>query len=110
MNTLARAQPVGAVPYEAERAPKLAVVSLASAAAIVAAAAYVVCLVISLLAPDLLMSIFQTWAHSISVAPLRAETTAFQPGSALLGLLTWSGFIWLTTAATAWLYNSCHLR
>src|SRR5437868_4774664 len=106
MSTQARAQPVGTVPYGAERAPRLAVVSLASAAAIVAAAAYVICLAISLVAPDLLMSILQSWAHSISVAPLRAETTAFQPGSALVGLLTWSGFVWLTTAATAWLYNT----
>jgi hypothetical protein len=95
---------------EAERAPKLAVVSLASAAAIVAALTYVICLAISLVAPDLLLGVFQTWAHSISVAPLRAATTAFQPGPALVGLVTWSGFIWLTTAATAWLYNSCHLR
>jgi 2TM family of unknown function (DUF5676) len=110
MNTVARAQPLGAVSCEAERAPKLAVVSLASAAALVAAAAYVICLAISLVAPDLLMGILQSWAHSISLAPLRAESTAFQPGSALVGLLTFSGFVWLTTAATAWLYNSCHLR
>ncbi|SRR5581483_7854261 len=110
MNTVARAQPAEAVSCAVERAPKLAVVSLASAAAIVAAVAYVVCLVLSLVVPDLLMGILQSWAHSISVAPLRAETIVFQPGTALVGLLTWSGFVWLTTAATAWLYNTCHLR
>jgi hypothetical protein len=109
MNTVARAQPVGVVACEAERAPKLAVVSLASAAAIVAAVAYVVCLVISLVAPDLLLAIFQTWAHSISVASLQT-TPSFQAGPALVGLLTWSGFVWLTTAGTAALYNTCHLR
>jgi hypothetical protein len=110
MNTVARAEPVGGTTCKAERAPKLAVVSLASAAAIVAAAAYVVCLALSMVAPDLLMGIFQTWAHSISIAPLRAEAVVFQPGAALLGLLTWSGFVWLITAATASLYNTCHLR
>jgi 2TM family of unknown function (DUF5676) len=110
MNAVASTQPVGAVACEAERAPKLAVVSLASAAAIVAAVAYVVCLVLSLVAPDLLTGILQTWAHSISLAPLQAASTAFQAGPALVGLLTFSGFVWLTTAATAWLYNTCHLR
>jgi hypothetical protein len=110
MNTLARAQPVGAVSCEAGRAPRLAVVSLASATALVAAAAYVICLVVSAVAPDLLLGVLQTWAHSVSVAPFRAESTAFQPGSALVGLLTFSGFVWLTTAATAWLYNTCRLR
>jgi hypothetical protein len=109
MNTVARAQPVGALACEAGQAPKLAVVSLASAAAIVAAVAYVVCLAISLVAPDLLMGILQTWAHSVSLAPLQTTPT-FQPGPALLGLLTFSGFVWLTTAATAALYNTCHLR
>lgn len=110
MNTAARAQPFGAVPSEAGHAPRLAVVALASAATLVAAAAYVVCLVLSLVAPDLLLSILQSWAHSVSLAPLRAESTTFQVGPALVGLLTFSGFIWLTTAATAWLYNTCHLR
>jgi hypothetical protein len=110
MNTVARAQPVGALSCEAERAPRLAVVSLASAAAIVAAVAYVVCLVFSLVAPDLLIGILQSWVHSISLTTLRPESTAFQPGPALVGLLTFSGFVWLTTAATAWLYNTCHLR
>jgi hypothetical protein len=109
MNTVARAQPIGTAACEAERAPKLAVVSLAGAAAIVAAVAYVVCLVISQVAPDLLLALFQTWAHSFSVAPLQTTPT-FQPGSAVVGLVTFSGFVWLTTAATAALYNSCHLR
>src|SRR3954467_10855586 len=99
MNAVARTQPISAVACEAERAPKLAVVSLASAAAIVAAVAYVVCLVISLVAPDLLLALFQTWAHSISVASLQTSPT-FQVGPALVGLLTFSGFVWLTTAGT----------
>jgi hypothetical protein len=110
MNTFARAQPVGAASCEAGRAPRLAVVSLASAAALVGAGAYVICLALSVVAPDLLLGILQSWAHSISVAPLRAESAAFQPGSAVVGLLTFSGFVWLATAATAWLYNTCHLR
>jgi hypothetical protein len=109
MNSLARAEQAGAVTCEAGHAPRLAVVSLASAAAIAAAAGYVVCLVISLVAPDLLLAIFQTWAHSISVAPLQTAPT-FQPGPALLGLVTFSGFVWLTAAATTWLYNTCRLR
>jgi hypothetical protein len=85
------------------------VVSLASAAAIVAAVAYVVCLVLSIVGPELLLAIFRTWAHSISVAPLQTTLT-FQPGSAVVGLVTFSSFVWLTTAATAALYNACHLR
>ncbi len=110
MKTVARAQPVGAVSRETGHAPKFAVVSLASAAALVAAAAYVICLVLSLVAPDLLLGILQTWAHSIAIAPLRADSTGFQPGPALIGLVTFSGFVWLATAATAWLYNSCQWR
>jgi hypothetical protein len=109
MNTVARARPITSVACEAERAPKLAVVSLASAAAIVAGVAYIVCLVISLVAPDLLLGIFQTWAHSISVTSLQMTPT-FQAGPALLGLVTFSGFVWLTTAGTAALYNTFRLR
>ena len=83
--------------------------SLASAAAIVAAVPYVVCLVLSLVAADLLLALVEMWAHGISVTSLQTTPT-FQLGPALVGLLTWSGLVWLTTAGTATHYSTRHLR
>jgi hypothetical protein len=84
---------------------RLDVTALANAATTVGAVAYLICAALALVAPDLLMGLFQTWAHGISVAALRPATPGFGAGAFAIGLVTFSGAVWLATAATAWLYN-----
>lgn len=81
------------------------VTALANAAATVGAVAYLICATLSLVAPDLLLGIFQTWAHGISVEALRPTSIGFSAGAFAIGLVTFSAAVWLATAATAWLYN-----
>src|SRR4051794_13220291 len=91
-----------------ERAPgigRLDVMALANAAAAIGVVAYLICAALALVAPDLLMGLFQSWAHGISVAALRPPTTGFGAGSFAIGLVTFGGAVWLATAATAWLYD-----
>jgi hypothetical protein len=81
------------------------VTALANAVATVGAVAYLICATLSLVAPDLLLGIFQTWAHGISVEALRPTSIGFSAGAFAIGLVTFSAAVWLATAATAWLYN-----
>src|SRR5262249_34385485 len=84
---------------------RLDTTALASTAAAVRAVAYLVCATLAIIAPDLLLALFQSWVHGISVAPWRPPTPGIGVGAFAIGLVTFSGFVWLTTAATAWLYN-----
>ena len=86
-------------------AGRLHAVPLASAGSLVAAATYVLCAVLSAVAPDVYFGLFQSWFHAVSLEPLRLSTQAFDPGRFAAGLVTFSGVAWLTLAATAALYN-----
>ena len=89
-----------------EIARRLAVVPLANAAATVAVAAYLICAILNILAPDVLAWLFQSWSHGLSLAPLRAAGRSFGPTEFLAGMVTFAGAIWLATAAVARLYNA----
>lgn len=84
---------------------RLDVTALANAATTVGAVAYLICAALALVAPDLLLGLFQSWAHGISVAVLRPANPGFGAGAFTIGLATFSGAVWLATATTAWLYN-----
>ncbi len=79
--------------------------ALANAATVVAVAAYMICGVLSAVAPDAWIWLFQPWLHGLSLAPLRAAGPWFRPGEFALGLVTFGGSVWLVTAAMAGLYN-----
>ncbi len=83
----------------------LRVTALANAATVVAVAAYVICGVLSAVAPDARIWLFQPWLHGLSLVPLRPDGPWFQPGEFALGLVTFGGSVWLVTAAIAGLYN-----
>ena len=85
---------------------RLAVVPLANAAAVVALAAYLICAALSYFAPDLLMWVFQSWAHSLALEALRTTGSTFRPIELLVGLVTFGGTVWLAVAAVARLYNA----
>lgn len=86
--------------------PRLGVVPLANAAAVVALVGYLICAAVSIVAPDVLVWFFQTWLHGLSLAPLRPAGAWFRPDEFVVGLITFAGTVWLATAAIAELYNA----
>lgn len=87
-------------------AGRIEVVPLANAAAVIALAAYLICAALSFVAPDLLMWVFQSWAHSLALEPLRTTGPTFRPIELVVGLVTFGGMVWLGAAAVARLYNT----
>ena len=65
---------------------------------------YVICRVLSLLAPDLIFNVGKSWFHTFSIDSLQTvaplDTGTFIFGAVTLGILTW-----VTTYAAASLYN-----
>ena len=86
---------------------RLHAVALANAAAVVAAATFTVCRLVALLAPDALRSLAQSWFHGVAFAP---AGFGMGPVEFLVGLVTFSGFVWLGTVAVAALYNAWSRR
>lgn len=82
----------------------LNVKAFANAVTAVTAVFYVVCLVLSMVAPDLVRSIGNSWAHSINLELIKSTDNVFST-NALLGLVSVSVVAWVTTYATIWLYN-----
>ena len=81
------------------------VLALANASAIAGAAAYVLCALVTAFAPGLYLAIIQTWAHGIGVATLQAGAPPMDAGRLIVGLVTFTAFVWIASAATAGLYN-----
>ncbi|MBM2826539.1 MAG: hypothetical protein HW403_603 [Dehalococcoidia bacterium] len=81
----------------------LEVVPMANAVTVVALLVYVLCRVLSLVAPEVLATVARSWFHGLAVGT--APWPGFQGGEFLLGLVTIGIFAWVTTASTAWLYK-----
>jgi hypothetical protein len=79
--------------------------ALANAAAAVAAAAYVICRLLALIAPDALRWIAGTWFHGLALASAASDATWLGPAQSVVGLVTVAGAAWLAAAATGRLYN-----
>jgi len=78
--------------------------AFANATAVITAVWVLGCLVLSLIIPDLLFSIAQSWMHTINLSVVKTAFN-FDLGSVILGLITAVGLTWITTYATIWLYN-----
>lgn len=78
--------------------------AFANAVTAVMAVFYIVCWLISTMAPDFVFAISQSWFHSISLESLKSSTP-MSFGPALMGIVTLSALTWVTTYATIWLYN-----
>ena len=52
------------------------------------------------------MWVFQSWAHSLALEPLRTTDPTFRPIELVAGLVTFGGMVWLGAAAVARLYNT----
>lgn len=85
----------------------LNVKAFANATTVVIAAYYVICVVLSYVAPDFLFSIGQSWVHSLNLNVLKTETS-ISLTSSVWGLITISVVTWITTYAVIWLYNKWH--
>lgn len=79
-------------------------VAFANAFTAVSAVLYVLCWLLSALAPELLFSFSKAWAHTVNLEAIRTNGT-LDMGSALYGMVTWAALTWVTTYAGAYLYN-----
>ncbi len=78
--------------------------AFANAVTVVTVIFYVVCALLSFVAPDLIFSITKSWMHTVNLESVKA-TFNLDLGSLLWGLVTIGGLTWVTTYGTVWLYN-----
>lgn len=78
--------------------------AFANAATVVTAVFYVVCLLLSVFAPDLVFGMANSWVHSLNLEVLQTNVS-ISPASAVWGLITICALTWVTTYATIALYN-----
>lgn len=79
-------------------------IAFANAAAVITTVIYIVCLVLSTVAPDLLISLSNSWIHAISLESLRTGK-AINLGTAIWGLVSSYVFAWLVGYGFAYFYN-----
>lgn len=77
---------------------------LAHAAATVAGAGYIICRLISAVAPNVLFSIGQSWFHTVNLESVRV-TSSMPTGMFILGLVSSIAVTWIAAYAIAELYN-----
>ncbi|MDO8658920.1 MAG: DUF5676 family membrane protein [Candidatus Levybacteria bacterium] len=82
----------------------LKAIPFANAFTVVGIALYVICRILTLLAPDFLFSIGQSWFHTFSLNASKTATP-LDFGTFLIGGVTFGIFVWLTSYAGANLYN-----
>ena len=80
-------------------------VRLANAATIVSLGLYVVCRVVSLVAPEFLFNIAQSWFHTFSTELTRVPAP-FDIGTFIFGGVTLAVVVWATFYAFASIYNN----
>ena len=79
-------------------------VPFANAMTAVGLGLYVVCRVLSLVIPNLLFTVGQSWFHTFSLDSSRA-VAPMNPGMFLLGGITFGVLAWVTGYAFAYFYN-----
>ena len=78
--------------------------AFANAFTIVALGLYVACRVLSLVVPDLLFAVGQSWFHTFSLDGART-VAPIELGTFLLGGITFGALTWVTSYAGVYLYN-----
>lgn len=78
--------------------------AFANAASAVMGVWVIACLILSLIVPDLLFTVAQSWMHTINLEVVKT-TFNLNFGSVVLGLITAVGLTWVTTYGTIVLYN-----
>ncbi len=77
---------------------------LANALTTVGIGLYVACRVLSLVVPDFIFNVGQSWFHTISVNALKTATP-LDVGTFIFGAITFGTLTWAITYAVASLYN-----
>ena len=78
--------------------------SLANAVTIVFTAAYVICGIITFIAPDLFWMFADSWFHNVNLEALKA-TSPMSVGSFIFGIITFAVYVWIISFAIGILYN-----
>ena len=78
--------------------------AFANAAAVVTGVIYIVCLVLTWVAPDLLLSLSNSWVHALNLESLRSGKE-IGIGTVVWGLATSTAFSWTVGYAFAYFYN-----
>lgn len=76
----------------------------ANAAAVTTAGVFVVCRMAFVVAPDLVLSIAQTWFHGIDISRISALNLSVE--SFILGIITTTAGAWVVGYVFAQLYNN----
>ena len=76
----------------------------ANAFTVVSLGVYVVCRVLSLIAPDFLFGIGKSWFHTFSLESMKT-VAPFDLGTFIFGAVTLAILVWVTTYSGASLYN-----
>ena len=79
-------------------------IALANAATTVSLGIYVACRVVSLVAPDFLFNVAQSWFHTFNTESMRS-VTPINIGTFIFGAVTLAVLVWLTFYVGATLYN-----
>lgn len=77
---------------------------LANSVTAVWGTAYALCGITAMILPDLYFGILNNWFHSINLELIK-NTTPPTPISFLVGLMTFSAYIWVITFVTAFVYK-----
>lgn len=78
--------------------------ALANAVTAITAMFYIVCVVLSYLAPDMIFSLARSWMHTVNLESVKT-TYNFDLGLLVYGFVTATVLTWVTTYATIVLYN-----
>lgn len=78
--------------------------AFANAFTAVSLGVYVVCRVLSLIAPDFLFDVGKSWFHTFSLESMRA-VAPFDMGTFIFGAVTLAILVWITAYSGATLYN-----
>ncbi len=76
----------------------------ANALTSVIAAIYIICFVLSFIAPDFVTGLGQSWVHVINLRLIK-DTSAVNAADGIIGLVSLSLTTWVVGFSFAWLYN-----
>ncbi len=79
-------------------------IAFANAFTVVGVVVYVVCRILSLIAPDLLFNIGTSWFHAFNLDAAK-NVAPIDIGTFLFGAVTFGAFVWIITYAGTELYN-----
>jgi hypothetical protein len=79
-------------------------IPFANAITVVGLGLYVACRVLSLVVPDLLFAVGQSWFHTFSLDGART-VAPMELGTFILGGITFGALTWVTSYSAAYLYN-----